>query len=196
MPSCLPLLRRILEKTVAGRPISELCVPASDTPKAKKEAHYNRIAIDKIRQYKDVLDVNPNKESHESYQVLHDMINKLDSNMNKFVKLFIESNRDLAEFLAFHCTSQAFQAEYLKKVKEEVLARKFTIPRDPMLLAIIKEFQGTPVRYYKYEDITVEYDDERRVLQINDKSFGPIDSDKKEKIEQWSKARVISLKDL
>lgn len=185
-----------MENLKNNKLVTELLVPKDNSPESRKEATMNRISLDKIRIYKDLLGVESKTEGEKFYCEMNDRINQLDINMTSFIKLFFESNSDLAEFLSFHCTTQSFVLTYLEKYKKAAIERKHVLPKDEKLIALVKMFSGVPVVYRSYPDISVTYDEERRVLAIEDKCFTVTGNERKAKAEAWSNARVIKLKDM
>ena len=156
-----------------------------------KNAMYERKRIEEIMEVRDLFTkfgwVDTGIPESEKYAQMINQLNFIDSSKNDFIADFLKKDPDLREFMAVHstdATKRRFFVNTLKEIKE----RKVKIPNDPSLIALIKAFNGVPIKVETYP-ISITFDETSFV--IKDNSF---ESEKDEsQVEQWRKTPILVL---
>jgi hypothetical protein len=156
-----------------------------------KNAMYERKRIEEIVELRDLFTkfgwIDSKVSEPEKYAQMMNQLNFLDSSKDMFINDFLEKDPDLREFMAVHSTD-ATKRHFFVKTLKEIKERKVKIPNDPGLIALIKAFEGMPMKVQTYP-ISITFDG----ISFAVKDI-PFEAELDEsKVEQWRNTPILVL---
>ena len=151
-------------------------------------ASYEKRRFDELMSILDIL--KETKQVDESkgsvYIQMRARINWIKAHQHEFIRDFLSKDQELREFLAVHSTNETKKSFFIPTLKE-IQSRKVIVTKG--MMAIIKEFDGVPIRAYNCPLVKITFDGRSFVI----KDHGFEEDYEESEMSKWRKAPVIVL---